>query len=139
MLQTRHREDFLKLVSYSRFVELTPSVLAPLCVYLQTQFGESTGIAFIDSTSLAVCKNKRIDRNRVFAGIARRGKTTMGWFYGFKLHLIINDRGELLAKVVHIAKHFGPIHRYPLHLDLLAGTKGGEDTFFVQFTSTAVS
>lgn len=97
MLQTRHREDFPKLVSYSRFVELTPSVLAPLCMYLQTQFGESTGIAFVDSTSLAVCKNKRIDRNRVFAGIARRGKTTMGWFYGFKLHLIINDRGELLA------------------------------------------
>lgn len=97
MLQSRHRVDFPKLVSYSRFVELMPSMLALLSAYLQTRFGESIGVAFIDSTALAVCKNKRINRNRVFAGIARRGKTTMGWFYGFKLHLIINDRGELLA------------------------------------------
>ncbi len=97
MMQRRHRADFPNLVSYSRFVELMPSVLAPLCAYLQTRFGENTGIAFIDSTALAVCKNKRIDRHRVFAGIARRGKTTMGWFYGFKLHLVINERGELLA------------------------------------------
>ena len=97
MLQSRHRVDFPKLVSYRRFVELMPSMLALLSAYLQTRFGESIGVAFIDSTALAVCKNKRINRNRVFAGIARRGKTTMGWFYGFKLHLIINDRGELLA------------------------------------------
>ena len=100
MMQRRHRADFPNLISYSRFVELMPSVLAPLCAYLQTRFGENTGIAFIDSTALTVCKNKRIDRHRVFAGIARRGKTTMGWFYGFKLHLVINERGELLA--VHL-------------------------------------
>ena len=86
MLQSRHRKDFPKLVSYSRFVELMPSVLAPLSAYLLTRFGENTGMAFIDSTALAVCQNQRISRNRVFAGIARRGKTTMGWFYGFKLH-----------------------------------------------------
>jgi hypothetical protein len=56
-----------------------------------------TGIAFIDSTSIAVCHNKRIRRNKVFKNLAQRGKTTSGWFYGFKLHLIINDRGEILA------------------------------------------
>jgi hypothetical protein len=56
-----------------------------------------TGIAFIDSTSIAVCHNKRIHRNKVFKGFAKRGKTTSGWFYGFKLHLIINDKGEILA------------------------------------------
>ena len=89
--------EFPGLVSYSRFVELTSEVLLPLCAYLQASFGEVTGISFVDSTHLAVCHNKRIERNKVFAGLARRGCTSMGWFYGFELHLIINDKGELLA------------------------------------------
>ena len=55
------------------------------------------GGAFNDSTPLSVCHNKRIGRHRVFAEVARRGKSCMGWFYGFKLHLIVNDQGELLA------------------------------------------
>ncbi len=54
-------------------------------------------MAFISSTTLSVCHNKRIGRHRVFAEVARRGKSSMGWFYGFKLHLIVNDQGELLA------------------------------------------
>jgi transposase len=97
MLGVSHSAEFPDLVSYQRFVELMPSVLALLCGYLKSRFGSCTGIAFIDSTSLAVCGNKRIRRNRVFRGIARMGKTTMGWFFGFKLHLVINERGELLA------------------------------------------
>jgi hypothetical protein len=94
----RHlRAEFPHLVSYSRFVALIPRVVLPLAVYLQTQMGRCTGISFIDSTSLAVCKNARITQHRVFAGDARRGKTSIGWFYGFKLHLVINDCGELVA------------------------------------------
>jgi hypothetical protein len=54
-----------------------------------------TGISFIDSTPLPVCHNRRIERHKVFAGLAARGKTFMGWFHGFKLHLIVNERGEL--------------------------------------------
>ena len=97
MLMEQHRAEFPNLVSYQRFVELMPSVLALLCAYLQSRFGVCTGIGFIDSTALAVCGNKRIRRNRVFRGIAKVGKTTMGWFFGFKLHLVINECGELLA------------------------------------------
>ena len=88
---------FPKAVSYNRFVELMPRALVPLCAYLNQRKGRVTGIAFIDSFSLAVCHNRRIHAHKVFKGLAQRGKTSVGWFYGFKLHLIINDRGELLA------------------------------------------
>lgn len=88
---------FPRLVSYHRFVELMPSALVPLCGYLQTRKGECSGISFIDSTSLKVCHNRRIHSHRVFGGCARRGKTSVDWFYGFKLHLVINDCGELLS------------------------------------------
>jgi len=91
------KKEFPKLISYSRFVYLMKSIFVPLFSYLLHLRGMITGIAFIDSTSIAVCHNKRIQRNKVFKGLAKRGKTTSGWFYGFKLHLIINDQGEILA------------------------------------------
>jgi hypothetical protein len=84
-------------VSYTRFVALMPRVLLPLAVYLQTQLGQCTGISFVDATSLGVCHPARIRQHRVFRAEARRGKTSIGWFYGVKLHLVVNDRGELLA------------------------------------------
>jgi hypothetical protein len=94
----RHLADaFPQRLSYNRFVALIPTALVPLCVYLQTRKGQATGIAFIDATSLVVCHNRRIHSHQVFKKIARRGKTSVGWFYGFKLHLVVNDRGELLA------------------------------------------
>ena len=96
-VQTQLRNEFPQLVSYTRFVDLISRVLLPLAVYLQTQLGTCTGISFVDATSLVVCRNPRIAQHKVFRADARRGKTTMGWFYGFKLHLIVNDRGELLA------------------------------------------
>lgn len=89
--------DFPKLVSYNRFVELMPTTLAPLAAYLETRFGECRGLSFVDATSLAVCHNRRIYSHKVFRALAARGKTSVDWFYGFKLHLVINDRGELLA------------------------------------------
>ena len=89
--------EFPRLVSYTRFVEYIPSVLVPLAVYLRTCcLGDCSGISFVDSTSLDVCLNQRIHSHKVFAGLAKRGKTSMGWFYGFKLHLVVNERGELL-------------------------------------------
>lgn len=96
-VQERLQKEFPGLVSYTRFVEFIPSVLMPLCVYLRRSgFGTCTGISFMDSTALAVCKNPRIHSHKVFAGLAQRGKTSTGWFFGFKLHLVFNDRGELL-------------------------------------------
>lgn len=96
-VQRHLRGEFPHLVSYTRFVELMPLALLPLCHYLKTRLGPVTGISFIDATPIPVCHNRRIGRHQVFDGLAERGKTSLGWFYGFKLHLVVNDRGELLA------------------------------------------
>jgi Transposase DDE domain len=91
------RAEFPGLVSYTRFVEFIPSALVPLIVYLHTCcLVHCTGISFIDSTSLDVCLNQRIHNHKAFQGLAARGQTSMGWFFGFKLHLVVNDRGEIL-------------------------------------------
>jgi len=88
---------FPTLLSYTRFIEVMPSVIVPLSSYLSTRLGEPTGIAFIDSTKIAVCHIIRAKRNKVFDGTAKHGKGTMGWFFGFKLHLIVNHLGEILS------------------------------------------
>lgn len=89
-------KDFPKLVSYQRFIEWIPSTLVPMCAYLRSCFGPCTGISFMDSTALHVCHNRRISQHKVFQDLAARGKTSVDWFFGFKLHLVVNDRGELL-------------------------------------------
>ena len=91
------RAAFPNLVSYSRFVQLKKEVLTLLTLYLHVLLGECSGISLVDSTRLCVCDNKRISSHRVFAAHAGRSKTSMGWFYGFKLHLIINEKGDLLG------------------------------------------
>jgi Transposase DDE domain len=80
MLLLRHRAEFPGLVSYSRFVEWTPSMLGLLCAYLRQRFGNCTGISFIDSTALAVCGNKRIGRQRVFPELPPEAKPRWAGF-----------------------------------------------------------
>jgi hypothetical protein len=94
----RHlNNEFPKTVSYNRFTELMQSVTLPMTIFLKTCcLGECTGISFVDSTPVRVCKNKRIKRNKVFKDLATVGKSTMGYFFGFKLHLIVNEKGEIL-------------------------------------------
>ena len=96
-ISANYRSFFPKLISYSRFVYLMKSLFVPLFAFLLRFTGAVTGIAFVDSTCIKVCHNKRIQRNKVFKNLAKTGKTTTGWFHGFKLHLVINDRGEILA------------------------------------------
>lgn len=90
------KSEFPKILSYNRFVELERAVTVPMICFLRSIAGQETGLYFVDSTSLAVCHNLREKSNRVFKNIAAKGKTSTGWFYGFKLHLICNDRGEIV-------------------------------------------
>ncbi len=97
-VQKHMQRDFPNTVSYNRFTELMQSNILPLTMFLQTCcLGKCTGISFVDSTPIRVCKNKRIKRNKVFKDVAQVGKSTMGYFYGFKLHIVINDKGEILS------------------------------------------
>lgn len=135
-VQVHLRSEFPALVSYNRFVELMPTALVALSGYLRACYGQCMGISFIDATSLAVCDNHRIHSHRVFDGLAKRGKTSMGWFFEFKLHVVVNDCGQLLACCLSAAiveaindqlKNISQIehtrHRSPLNflVNLLAG------------------
>jgi hypothetical protein len=100
-IQKHMNGEFPNTVSYNRFTELMQSAVLPMTIFLKTCcLGECSGISFVDSTPIRVCKNKRITRNKVFKGIAELGKSTMGFFFGFKLHLIVNDKGEILNFVI---------------------------------------
>lgn len=91
-----HKSEFPKAVSYNRFIELMPMTFMPFLVFINALTGEKTGRYYIDATKLPVCHNLRIYRHKVFKDVAKRGKTSTGWFFGFKLHLIFNDQGELM-------------------------------------------
>jgi DDE family transposase len=98
---------FPGLVSYNRFVERLPGALVPLCCFLVSRFGQRSGISFIDSTQISVGHNRRIGSHKVMAEFAARGKTSVEWFYGFKLHLLINDQGEWLGvKITAGNRHY---------------------------------
>jgi hypothetical protein len=100
-IQVHMCSEFPNTVSYNRFTELMQSALLPMTMFMKTCcLGDCTGISFADSTPIRVCKSKRIKRHKVFKGIAELGKSSMGFFYGFKLHLMINDRGEILNFVI---------------------------------------
>ncbi len=92
-----HSPDFPNLVSYNRFVELMSFSLLPLIFYLNTRKGQCSGISFIDTMGIPICHNKRAKRNKVFDNLAHWGKSSVDWYFGFKLHLVINEQGEILA------------------------------------------
>ncbi len=95
-LKTQYIKAFPKLPSYTRIIELLPFALMPLAVMINALPGKKLGHYYIDSTKLQVCDNLRIRTHKVFSGCAKMGKTSTGWFFGFKLHLIINRHGELM-------------------------------------------
>lgn len=91
------QKEFPQTVSYNRFVELQQKSLVPMVLFLQMKrLSSCTGISYLDSTTIKVCDKNREHQNKVFKGIATKGKSTMGWFFGFKLHIVINDKGEII-------------------------------------------
>ena len=91
------RQYFPGMPCYEQFVTIQQRAFVPLLFFLLSRMGKKTGIYYIDSTALPVCDNHRIHRHKTFAGLAARGKTSMGWFFGFKLHLVFNNLNEIVA------------------------------------------
>jgi hypothetical protein len=92
------KKEFPKLVSYNRFIEMIPRAQYHLLMYAQflAHKAEQTGVYIIDSKKLPVCHNRRIPQHKTFDGVAARGKSSTGWFYGLKIHLIINHLGDIV-------------------------------------------
>jgi hypothetical protein len=95
-LMRNHRSLFNYLVHYDRFVALIKLAFPALVCLLKTLEGRVTEYLFIDATPMSVCHNLREKRHKVFKGLAKKGRTSTGWFFGFKLHFIFNTHGEIV-------------------------------------------
>ena len=131
------KNEFPDTVSYNRFVELQQKAILPLAIFLKTCcLGQCTGISFIDSTPLRACHIKREKQHKTFKNTATKGQCSLGWFFGFKLHLIINDKGELLDFMLTQANvdDREPLRNFAFHKRIFGkiyGDKGyiGKDLF----------
>jgi len=100
---TKHVKEYLKyefptLVSYNRFIELRKTIIMPMLIFLcARKLSICTGISFIDSFKLEACHVKRSSSHKTLKNVARKGKTSMGWFYGMKVHIVINQYGEIIT------------------------------------------
>jgi len=90
-------KNYFLLPSYSRIIQLWSRLIIPFALLMQLLRGEETGVYFVDSTKLSICHTKRTASNKVFGKIAKIGMSSYGWFMGFKLHLVINNKGEIMA------------------------------------------
>lgn len=115
---------FPRAVSYTHFLALSRQVLlhAFLLAHYRAGLSERTGYFYIDSKKLPVCDNRRIHSHKVFGAVATRGKGSTGWFFGLKLHLVINEQGQLVRFLLTPAN---VADNNPLVLSfLLSGLKG---------------
>ena len=109
-LQKYMTDYFPSLPGYVRFVELMSRSIFPLTLFAQLKCGKKTGIYYIDSSCLPVCHLKRSKRHKTFDAVAEYGKTSVGWFFGLKIHVVINHNGELIAfKITKGNRHDGAV------------------------------
>lgn len=97
VVRTFLRSSFPKAPCYDHFLTLQPRIMAAMTMFMTSKLGRRNGVYYIDSTALPVCHNMRISRHKTFDGLAAKGKTSTGWFFGFKLHLVFNANYEIVA------------------------------------------
>jgi len=94
-----YADCFPEAPSYECFLSYIPKAIDLMVLWLLLTISRSrrTGLYFADSKTLQVCHLRREKSHKVFKDFARKGKSSMGWFYGFKLHLVINNLGEIMS------------------------------------------
>jgi hypothetical protein len=117
------RSYFRHLYNYEQIVSLQSSLHLELLAYLQyARLSACSRANYVDSTPLAVCRMQRHKQHKTFKGLAAKGKTAMGYFFGFKLHLIVNQYGELVR--VSLSKGNRADNNPELLKALFAGLQG---------------
>lgn len=144
-LLVRYLSCFPQAPSYKRFVALIIRVLPLLVLLLLYKCAQSvrTGYYFIDSKKLEVCHIRRELSHQVFNGLARKGKGSMGWFYGLKLHLVINHLGQVVRCIItpgNVADNNQALLRHMLHglSGRCAGDKGYQSALFEEFCTSGL-
>ena len=100
------RREFPGLPSYERFIVIMKRAILPMLIFTQLHTGKSTGVYYVDSSCLPVCHLKRSRRHKTFEEIAEYGRTSVGWFFGLKMHIVVNNQGQLMVfKITQGNKH----------------------------------
>lgn len=135
-----NKTDFPDAVSYERFVQLQTKSIDLLSLYLYSlaQQSERTGMYFVDSKKIASCHIKREHTHQVMQGVSRKGKTSVGWFFGLKTHLVINNLGQIVAYDItpgNVADNNHTVLRKLLNglKGVCAGDKGYQSALFEEF------
>jgi hypothetical protein len=124
-LLTYYKCYFPHTPCYERFVALMQRAIFPLTLFAKVNTGKRTGIYYIDASCLPVCHVKRSNKHKTFDAIAQYGHTSVGWFFGLKLHIVINDQGELIAFKV-TPGHYHDSKKAPSLLKSLQGLAFGD-------------
>ncbi len=104
-LKGYHAREFPQLPHYSQVLryqkQLLPfeSLLLSLLMAMnRSNFKNAKEyLMFVDGSEIPVCTNKRIFTHKVSRIIAQRSKSSKGWFYGFRLHILCDRKGNLLG------------------------------------------
>jgi len=115
LVRTSLKSYFPMVVTYKYFLSFIPKLYPLMHLFVQWRCSQNqrTGQYYVDSKKLPVCHNRRIYANRVFKDIARRGKSSTGWFYGLKIHLVINNLGQVVS-FLFTAANFADNNQYVL-------------------------
>lgn len=99
-VNNHHKNDFPRLGCYKSFCvtlnRLAPEILKVITIFCRINKEKSGILKFIDSTKLEVCKIWRAGSHKTMKALAKKSKSTTGWFYGLKLHIVCDDNGNLL-------------------------------------------
>jgi hypothetical protein len=102
IVRDNYKAYFPRIPNYENFSKATNASLPFATLFLEyllrlnRKIMSGEKVFFLDATALSVCENINASRHKVTGGFAAWGKTSRGWFFGFKLHGVCDAEGNLL-------------------------------------------